>query len=313
MSEVKKNEKTDYILARFGKIRHKRWELYAVTRVVHLLNDPEIEFVCQQLVRGKSGRYLIDLFFPQFNISLEIDEKHHSSEHKEHFSSEGLNSRRYLKKDELRTQEIIDATGIDEERITTWVIASGEIFEKELGEFNEDLNRFIGKIRSEKQRKINQGEFVPWDYEMQFHPDRHRKRGSISLETGGAVFRTHKDALCCFGYGGGNYQRGMWKLRNNDELYVWFPKLYENDGWSNKISEDGRRIDETSDLPENIEKIKKDLHKGKRIVFAHETDSFGKTLYRFRGVFKFSPEKSSIKTGAVVYCRVASEVELPSV
>jgi len=44
--------KDEYILRNFSKIQHKKWELYVITRIIHLLNDPELEFVCQQLVKN---------------------------------------------------------------------------------------------------------------------------------------------------------------------------------------------------------------------------------------------------------------------
>ena len=42
--------KETYITRTFQKLSGKRWELYVVTRVVHLLNDPDIEYVCQQYI-----------------------------------------------------------------------------------------------------------------------------------------------------------------------------------------------------------------------------------------------------------------------
>ena len=48
--------KDDYILRNFSKIKHKKWELYVITRIIHLLNDPEIEFVCQQLVKTPNNK-----------------------------------------------------------------------------------------------------------------------------------------------------------------------------------------------------------------------------------------------------------------
>ena len=43
--------KDDYILRSFSKIKHKSWELYVITRIVHLLDDPDLEFICQQLIK----------------------------------------------------------------------------------------------------------------------------------------------------------------------------------------------------------------------------------------------------------------------
>ena len=40
--------KETYVTRNFQKISGKRWELYVITRVIHLLNDPDIEDVCQQ-------------------------------------------------------------------------------------------------------------------------------------------------------------------------------------------------------------------------------------------------------------------------
>ena len=66
-----KFSKDQYILRNFSKIQHKQWELYIITRIVHNLNDPEIEFVCQQLIKTKDGkRYLADLCFPSLSWSF---------------------------------------------------------------------------------------------------------------------------------------------------------------------------------------------------------------------------------------------------
>ena len=96
-----KFSKDQYILRNFSKIQHKQWELYIITRIVHNLNDPEIEFVCQQLIKTKDGkRYLADLCFPSLKLYYEIDEAHHSS---------SINKLM----DEHRQIEFIDATDFE--------------------------------------------------------------------------------------------------------------------------------------------------------------------------------------------------------
>jgi len=73
--------KDEYILRTFSKIQHKKWELYVITRIIHLLNDPEIEFVCQQLIKTPDNkRYLADLCFPELELYCEVDELQHSKE-----------------------------------------------------------------------------------------------------------------------------------------------------------------------------------------------------------------------------------------
>ena len=36
-----KISKDEYILRTFSKIKHKKWELFVITRIIHLLEDPD--------------------------------------------------------------------------------------------------------------------------------------------------------------------------------------------------------------------------------------------------------------------------------
>ena len=79
-----KISKDQYILRSLSKIKHKKWENFIISRIVHSIIDLDIEFACQQLVRIKNRkRYLTDLCFPGLKLYLEIDEKHHSSSKQE--------------------------------------------------------------------------------------------------------------------------------------------------------------------------------------------------------------------------------------
>ena len=94
-----KISKDQYVLRSLSKIKHKKWENFIISRIVHSIIDLDIEFSCQQLVKTKNGnRYLTDLCFPNLKLYLEVDEKHHSSS-------------KNVKKDQDRNREIIDATG----------------------------------------------------------------------------------------------------------------------------------------------------------------------------------------------------------
>ena len=57
--------KETYVTRNFQKISGKRWELYVITRVIHSLNDPDIEYVCQQYINPPKNNeyYLADLHF----------------------------------------------------------------------------------------------------------------------------------------------------------------------------------------------------------------------------------------------------------
>lgn len=73
--------KETYVTRNFQKISGKRWELYVITRVIHLLNDPDIEYVCQQYINPPKNKdyYLADLAFPSLKLYLEVDEGQHGS------------------------------------------------------------------------------------------------------------------------------------------------------------------------------------------------------------------------------------------
>ena len=57
-----------------SKIKHKKYELYVLSSIIHGLNDSGIKFKFQQYAkRNENGKYaLIDLFLPQFNIAPQI-------------------------------------------------------------------------------------------------------------------------------------------------------------------------------------------------------------------------------------------------
>ena len=96
---VKNNlDELTYYARLLTKLRNKKYEFYVVSRIIHLLNDTEIQFTTQQVVRKNDGRrYLIDLYFPQFQIAVEIDESHHLSNEEA---------------DRVREREIVTSAGV---------------------------------------------------------------------------------------------------------------------------------------------------------------------------------------------------------
>ena len=68
------------IAERLRKISHKKYEYYVISRIIHRLDDLEIQFVTQQVVIHGGRRYLMDLYFPQFNLAVEVDEDFHKKQ-----------------------------------------------------------------------------------------------------------------------------------------------------------------------------------------------------------------------------------------
>jgi very-short-patch-repair endonuclease len=256
--------KDDYILRNFSKIQLKKWELYIITRIVHLLNDSEIEFVCQQFIKTRDGkRYLADLCFPSLKLYYEIDEAQHGSD-------------QHKIKDEHRQREIIDATDFIEKRIS---IFDKNKNDRNINEINKEVDEFIAFVKKRKKQFISKGNFIPWDYETKFSPAPHLKRGYIDVKDN-VVFSNHRDALGCFGYKKGHYQRAVWRIKGSNKE-VWFPKLYRNNTWNNSLSNDFKKIIMKRN---NNAKIKR-RKKREFIVFAHYKDLLGQIVYKFLGEF----------------------------
>lgn len=265
--------KADYILRSLSKISSKRWEHYIINRIWHRLDDQEIEFVCQQGVRSADGRiYLADFFLPQLGLYLEIDEPHHEDE-----------SARI--RDAIRRFDIAEASGFEERRISV----SG----KTLQEIDDEVDAFIELVRSSKAERVRDNTFVDWDYERRYTAALHLEAGYIAVGPR-AAFRTHSEAMRCFGYTKGHYQRGAWTIPAHiseaidlkGKSMIWFPRLYEQPDWINSMSDDGLLITEINKNPAN----QYDDPWDSRIVMARSRDELGRNLYRFVGVFEPIPE-----------------------
>jgi len=264
--------KGDYILRSFSKIKHKKWELYVITRIIHLLNDPEIEYVCQQLVKTpENKRYLTDLFFPTLELYYEIDEGQHSLD-------------QHIISDVHRQREIVDATGFIEKRIRVFDENKND---RSLNEINNEIDEEIDFIKKRKKQFILKNNFIPWNYETKFSPEPHLKRGYIDVKDN-VVFLNHRDTLRCFGYKKGHHQRATWTIKGTKK-HVWFPKLYKNNDWNNSLSDDFKTIE----MKRTDNSILPKVGHTESIVFAHYKNLFGQIVYKFLGEFHTSIKEST--------------------
>ncbi|CUW12232.1 Uncharacterised protein [Serratia grimesii] len=266
----------EYIARQLARTHNKKHELYAVTGVIHRLNRHDVKFITQQYVKRDSGRALTDLYFPLLNLHIEVDEPHHLSQ---------------VPQDQLREADIIDATG-------------HEVLHIPIASTLEEINRSIDKCVTTIRRKISElgADFTPWDMESEFSIEPHIKRGYIDLHDN-IAFRRITDACNCFGHDYKHYQRAGAKHPHEPDILLWFPKLFENDLWNNRISED----------EEIIWELSKDKHAGKveehfqhwldrsspdkRLVFAKAKDNLGSVLYRFKGLYQIDRKNSNINDG----------------
>ena len=288
--------KDEYLLKNFSKIKHKEWELFVITRVLHLLDDPDIEYVCQQYINIKGDKhYLTDLCFPSLKLYYEIDEGQHAS-------------KKHIDEDKIRQREILEATDWEERRI--------RVYDKTNPELGRDLNEVINEVddfieflkKRKKEFESKNGEKITWDYENKFNPKRFIKKGSIDVKDN-IVFLNHRDCLKLFGYTSENhYQRAWWdKGTKKFNQAVWFPKLYPNKEWKNVLSQDRSTIFEEKLINGKPVSIKPPPDT-MRIVFAHYKNVFGQTVYKFYGIYK--TDFDSTTEFKHVHKRIKTEIDL---
>lgn len=273
------DEELDYYATIFKKIRNKKYEFFVISRIVHFLNDRELEFTTQQLIRTKEGRFLLDLYFPQLKIVIEVDESYHTCD-------------RQIAKDEKRDKAVVEATNVVIKRIGV----AGQSFD----DVNSKIDSMVRVIQQKKKELQDASQFVPFVYGQKYETEYWLEKGKLSVSDD-ARFRTHVDVARLFGK---NYKGHQQALINLDDSHsVWFPKLYENGDWDNKLSADGTKIE--------MRKVSggrfsaKEIREVKSYVFAHHRDEFGKIYYAFKGLFEVTEQRENEAT----FSRIADVFE----
>ena len=291
--------KKQYIINQFSKTNKKNYENYVITRIIHLLNDLDIKFVTQQYFKRKNGSFgLSDLYFPQFNLSIEIDESHHQK-------------KRNMTRDFIRDLDYIDATDNLYQHRKEWmpyrINVDGDV---RIEQINNEVQKVVDYIKLLK-RKINS--FQPWDVSKEFD---YSERSVFDINDQ-IVFKRIVDAINYFRLPGEKYKgyQRAGALTIDKKKKLWFPKLYPNEHWKNKLSDNEMIIEE---IPADNEKWKKRNHLDtilskndkKRIVFARVKGNLGFVLYRFKGFYVLNEAKSK-KEGFCVWERKSQKVTVP--
>ncbi|WP_278810683.1 AbaSI family restriction endonuclease [Obesumbacterium proteus] len=275
----------EYVARQLARTKNKKHEQYVVTGIVHRLGRDDVKFITQQYVKRESGRALTDLYFPALNLHIEVDEKYHEKQ---------------VSCDQLREADIVDATGHEILRIPV----TGTL---------KEINTRIDECVSEIRKKIDKlgDSFMPWDMEQEFNILPHIKRGYIDLKDN-VAFRRITDACNCFGHNYKFYQSAGAQHPHNKDTLLWFPKIFENHDWKNRISKGEETIWE---LSKDIDKVENHFkrwmeveERDKRLVFAKAKDNLGIVLYRFKGLYQLDKNNSNLKDG-LCWKRISTRVK----
>ncbi len=261
--------KIEYLIKTFSRTKRKDYENYILNAIWHKIDYLDIRPITQQYVKGyENAYYLIDLYFPQINVGVEVDEAFHKKNHESDLKRE-LTIEEKLSS--IREDSLFELKRID----ATLPLA--------------ELTKRIEVVAEEVKQKILEHKITQWDTDISVQTQI-KEKGYISVDDF-YRFRLITDVanqLFFKNYKG--YQQASFRISLSDEpAQVWFPTISTNEKeehsqWLNYLNEDWSSITERN-IREDGKSINHDLGE-LRVVFAKIKDSFGMFSYRYIGNFR---------------------------
>jgi len=290
--------KRDYLVKTFSRTKRKDYENYILNAIWHKLDNMDVKPVSQQYIKRKNGRHaLMDLYFPQLHIEVEVDEAYHQANQEA---------------DKLRMDDIMSA--VNEEAIEDFLCLRIDA-SKSIDEIHQRIHEVVSIIKD--RASVKPLKWLTDEEELD-----HLKQREFLLISDDISFKDIKDiANTVFGKNAKRYQKSFFRVR--DKLWIWCPKLsitIDGDaqsaagGWLNFLADDWSYIDESHQDEGIVEERKRtyreDVNIGReRAVFAKYKDNLGFNRYRFVGVFKcigISPEDEN----SIRYERIDDKIKV---
>jgi very-short-patch-repair endonuclease len=269
------DNKLSYVIRTLSRTKRKDWENYVVNAVWNRLGDWSVKPVSQQYINNGGKRYLIDLYFPQLNIGIEIDEWYHSRQ-------EGH--------DRQREFEIIDFL----RQVRTDGPYEPIHIDTSKPDFEGQINDCVATLRERIAKKKASGQFEEWTESIspqEFYRDKTRvtvnddvgfwKISDICNTLFGTEYKMIQDS---------HFRPKGFRERYGEDYVLWCPKLAIDgkavaQGWNNQISDDGLTI--------RMFNKERNIGKGgaseQLVTFARVRDPITRiSEYRFFGVFKWT-------------------------
>jgi very-short-patch-repair endonuclease len=279
------SKKANYLIKTLSRTKRKDYENYVINAIWNRLANDNIKPVTQQYVfnKEKNEGYLIDLFFPQLLVGIEIDERHHIFQKEEDYK---------------RTDAIWHIFHkLERDKNSDYKEIRIDVAGKTYDEIEEQINAAVEKLKE----LIKQKKPSPWIID----PEKYlggKKEITIYDDVSFDTIAEACNILFKTNYKG--YQKGYVepsKLKDHSfysQKGIWFPQLaIEIDDkliaaagkWNNRITLDGNIIEfnEYETKIVNKEYDEEYTEHDERVVFAKSKDSIGtKSQYRFIGVYK---------------------------
>lgn len=283
-------ERKEYLFKTLSRTKRKDDENYVLNAIWNKVNNLELMPVTQQYVRCGSRWYLIDMFFPQINLGIEVYEAGHNNS---------------VQADLIRSDEIVSAMIYDNRTDYDEIVIYTS--ENDINSIHDQINASVNKI-NEKIKTLLQP--LHWNTHEEFISIV-RNKGILSVFDN-ITFSTITQVLNeVFDYGrkgGKGPTKVLIPYKFNKDYSVWFARrnIFINDiecavsGWINRLSLDGREIIEFEvDKKEST----RDWFPEKRITFLKYKNNLGENGYKFVGVFVRNGWTSTTYRGNTVNAR----------
>lgn len=275
-------DKFDHLSDMFNvRTKNKKYENFVVNAIYSKVGNMELEPITQQYVCNPDDPrkyYLIDLYFPQINYGIEVNEAQHLGE--EHTLA-----------DKERAEAIKDA--ID---CTVKVV---DIFEKKeqseaavmhsYAEINNQIDMYVEEIKTLiAQKEKTDGKRLQWISDTQKKQEIWDS-GVLSIDDS-ISYANKKEIEKLLGVP--VTARACYRPLSN-QYYLWVPglsvrdnsgKIYSSNNWENYLSEDKTEIVEIDTDNKRQKSVTKNTPK--RITFMKMKDKYGKNCCKFIGVFE---------------------------
>ncbi len=292
MANTISKSKLEYLAKMFSRAQNKIYENYVITSIYSKVNNYELRPVTQQIVykEGEKKYYLLDLYFPEINYGVEIDEPAHKRPE-------------YSENDIKRASDILNAIDCKEEHVEIDESYDLESVNKQIDEIVKDIKNKIDSLPTPLKWESNESL-----KDKAFNRKRICVEDNIGYKNFSEIWNRIKGEDP-----EKKHRRCYYKTKLLPGGYhLWVPKLtIEVNGkrigdpkWTNVMNDKMDTIEEYSD--KRTEKlIIGPVSDGEiRVVFMQTRNEFNSRIVEFVGVFQHIENKDA---ETAVYKRIAKE------
>ncbi|QDR73707.1 hypothetical protein FOD75_11495 (plasmid) [Limosilactobacillus reuteri] len=217
-----RDSKWSYLLGRLKEQSHKQRESFVINFILmNLLSDgytDVLPILQQPIEKQDNKRELIDLYFPQINLGIEVDEDQH-------------NQHDNVISDIKRYERIIKATNISYIQKRIDVNAS-----RDLADIILDANQLVQLIKFQINQKRIDKDYDPW-ITMEERINNIKRNGVLKIAGHDYIlWKTHRDVISLFSDTGWHISKQVQTAINTIKDgskktigSIWFPKLLTDD------------------------------------------------------------------------------------